>query len=73
MYCTGKMLCLGGLFGIFRPKIQFVKVEKKRNKFLITSQNITQMHIIIDRHKTQRFCLTQFPMLLVFCLISNFI
>ena len=46
---------------------------KKRTKFLINSQNITQIHIIIDRHKTQRFSLIQFSMILIFCLIFNFL
>ena len=48
MYYTEEKLCSGGLFGNFRPKTQFVMVEKKRDKFLITLQNITQMHTIID-------------------------
>ena len=35
MYYNGEKLCLGGLNWIFRPKIQFVKVEKNVINFLL--------------------------------------
>ena len=73
MYYTGEKMCLGELICNFSSKNPIRQNCKKRIKFLITSQNITQMHTIIDRHRTQRFCLIQFSKFLAFCFILNFL
>ena len=47
-YYNGEKLCLGSLISNFSFKNSIRQGWKKRNKFHITSQNITQMHTIIQ-------------------------